>query len=132
MRGEFLGVWSELWRDVWQPLLEEPLDKDGNFLADDVFCELYRDLAPNLDRPPSVEMLADVIDSPEQSREAFLSVTAADLANEPAALRFLESVYETLEEFQGPDDPLTNLYFSRLAAFIEKFSLRYDLRRPCV
>lgn len=28
-------------------------------------------------------------------------------------------------------DPLSNHYFNLLTAFIDKFSLRYDLRRPC-
>ena len=28
-------------------------------------------------------------------------------------------------------DELSNRYFNLLAGFIDKFSLRYDLRRPC-
>ena len=24
MRGEFIGVWSEAWGDIWVPLIDEP------------------------------------------------------------------------------------------------------------
>jgi hypothetical protein len=74
--------------------------------------------------------LADIIDNPLQSREAFESTDAEDLAGERALVGFLESAHDVLEDLGG--DELTNRYFRLLAAFIEKFSLRYDLRRPCV
>lgn len=63
MRGEFIGVWSETWREIWLPLI------DHEDVPEDIFCELYRALAPALKIKPSVEALADVIDSPVQSRE---------------------------------------------------------------
>jgi hypothetical protein len=127
MRGEFIGVWSETWREVWLPLI------DHDRLPEDIFCELYRELASALKNVPSVETLVDIIDNPVQSREAFEHARAEDIAGERALVGFFESVYEALEEFETPgDDALTNRYFNLLAAFIEKFSLRYDLRRPCV
>ena len=39
MRGEFIGVWSETWREIWLPLI------DHEDVAEDIFCELYRELA---------------------------------------------------------------------------------------
>lgn len=54
MRGEFLGVWSETWREIWQPLIEH----DG--VPEDIFCELYRELAQALKDKPSVKALADI------------------------------------------------------------------------
>ena len=45
-------------------------------------------------------------------------------------MAFFEAVHEALEELSG--DELTNRYFNLLTVFIGKFSLRYDLRRPCV
>lgn len=126
MRGELIGVWSETWRDIWLPLI----DHEG--VPEDIFCELYRELASALKNELSVETLADIIDDPAQSREAFEHARAEDIAGERVLVGFFESVYETLEEFENPgDDALTNRYFNLLAAFIEKFSLRYDLRRPC-
>jgi hypothetical protein len=128
MRGEFIGVWSETWREIWQPLIDQPVGDDEG-VPEDVFCELYRTLAPALSPSPSVEDLADTIDNPMQSREAFERTTAVDLAGERALAGFFESAHEALEELGG--DTLSNRYFNLLEAFIDKFSLRYDLRRPC-
>ena len=66
------------------------------------------------------------------SHEAFENTRAEDLAGERALVDFLESVYDVLEQYEKPgDDKLTNHYFNLLSGFINKFSLRYDLRRPC-
>lgn len=130
MYGEIIGVWSETWREIWLPLIDQPLGENDECLPEDIFCELYRALAPALAAPPSVEALADIIDNPVQSREAFEATTANDLAGERSLVGFFEEAYDALEELGG--DELTNRYFNLLAGFIEKFSLRYDLRRPCI
>ena len=130
MHGEFVGVWAETWREIWLPLIEQPMAEDDEGLPEDIFCELYRALAPALSQCPSVEDLADVIDNPVQSREIFKATTANDLAGERALVGFFEAVHDALEELCG--DALTNRYFNLLSGFIDKFSLRYDLRRPCV
>src|SRR5690349_3469153 len=122
MRGEFIGVWSETWRDIWTPLI------DHEDVPDDTFCELYRELARALKARPSVEDLADVIDNPDQSCKAFQKTTADAIAGERALVAFLESAHEALDDLAG--DRLSNRYFNLLARFINKFSLRYDLRRP--
>jgi hypothetical protein len=123
MRGELIGVWSETWREIWTPLIEQ----EG--IPDDIFCELYRALAPALRENLSVEALADIIDSPVQSRDAFEKTSANDFAGERAIVTYLEAAHPALDELVG--DELANRYFNLLARFIEKFSLRYDLRRPC-
>lgn len=123
MRGEFMGVWSETWREIWTPLFNR------ENVPEDVFCELYRELAPMLKVPPTVEALADVIDSAAQSRQAFEATRSDDFARERGLVSFLEAVHPALDDLAG--DPLSNSYFNLLAAFIDKFSLRYDLRRPC-
>ena len=130
MRGEFIGVWAETWREIWLPLIEQSLAEDDEGLPEDIFCELYRALAPALSPPPSVEDLADIIDNPVQSREAFEATTANDLAGERALVSFVEAAHDALEELGG--DKLTNRYFNLLSGFIDKFSLRYDLRPPCI
>jgi hypothetical protein len=130
MRGEFIGVWSGTWREIWLPLIDQPLGDNDQGVPEDIFCELYRELAKALKTPPSVEALADIIDNPLQSREAFERTRAEGLAGERALVAFFEATHEALEELGG--DELTNRYFNLLAAFIDKFSLRYDLRRPCV
>ena len=129
MRSEFVGVWSEMWREVWLPLIDQPLREGEDGVPEDIFCELYREVARALKAQPSIEALADVIDDPVQSREAFEKTTAADLTSERAVVTFLEAAHAALDDLGGDD--LTNRYFNLLSGFIDKFSLRYDLRRPC-
>lgn len=124
MRGEFLNVWEDTFREIWSPLAEQ----EG--VSGDIFCELYRELAKALKTTPSVEALADIIDNPLQSREAFEGTMRDDLSGERAIVAFFEAAHEALEDLGGDD--LTNRYFNLLGAFIAKFSLRYDLRRPCI
>lgn len=130
MRGEFIGVWSETWREIWLPLIEQPLDDGEELAPDDTFCELYRTLAPAMAKPLSVEALASIIGNPVLSREAFKASSANDFAGEPSLVGFFEAAHDALEELGG--DALTNRYFILLSSFIDKFSLRYDLRRPCL
>ena len=124
MRGELIGVWSETWREIWLPLI------DHQDAPEDISCELYRELPRALRSPPSLEDLADIIGNPVQSREAFEATTANDLAGERVLVDFFEAAHDALEELGG--DELTNRYFNRLSGFLDKFSLRYDLRRPCI
>lgn len=129
MRGEFIGVWSEMWREIWLPLIGH------EDVPEDIFCELYRELAGNPKKPgalkctPSLEALADVIDNPAQGRASFERTSVEELTSETALVHFLEAAHPALDDLGG--DALSNRYFMLLASFIEKFSLRYDLRRPC-
>lgn len=123
MRGEFVGVWSETWGQIWLPLT----DHEG--IPEDIFCELYRELAQALKDKPSVEALADIIDDPAQSRDAFEKTSANEFTGERKLVAFLEAAHSVLDDLSG--DALSNRYFTLLASFIDKFSLRYDLRRPC-
>ena len=45
-------------------------------------------------------------------------------------MTFLEAEHPALDDLGG--DELSNRYFSLLSGFIDKFSLRYDLRHPCI
>jgi hypothetical protein len=124
MRGEFIAVWSETQGEIWNQL-----DSDENTPAD-LYCELYRALTDALKQKPTVEALADIIDDPTQSKDAFQKVKAADLAGERALVAFLESAYDIFYDLGA--DVAANHYFNLLHAFVNKFSLRYDLRRPCM
>lgn len=124
MRGEFLSVWPETWSEFWSPLL------DRDEVKNDIFCELYRVFAPSLKRKLSLEQLADIIDDSNQSRVAFESMQSSDIDSEALLIDSLEETHSTLEEYGG--DSLTNSYFVLLDGFIKKYSLRYDLRRPCI
>lgn len=123
MRGEFLGVWAETWGEIWEPLAAHEASPN------DLFAELYRELAAAFKTKPSIEELAEIIDDPNRSAEAFKKASAQDLAGERSLVAFLENAHGVLEDLAG--DPLSNHYFLLLTSFIDKFSLRYDLRRPC-
>src|SRR5688500_6303815 len=119
MLGEFIGVWGETWREIWLPLVDQSFGEDGEGLAEDIFCDLYRELAKTLKTAPSVEALADIIANPVESRDAFQKTAVDDMAGERALVGFFEAVYELLEEFEDPgDDALSNRYFNLVAAFI--------------
>jgi hypothetical protein len=124
MRGEFIGVWAETSREIWEQLSTEET------APDDIYCELYRELSSALKKPPRIEELANIIDDPVQAKEAFQNTKAEDLASERALVEFFEKAHEALGDLAG--DALANPYFNLLAAFIQKFSLRYDLRRSCL
>ena len=136
MRGEFIGVWSETSREIWLPLIEQPLNDNDRGIREDVFCELFRALAGDPKKPgalretPPHETAADSLDDPVQSRRAFEATTVNELAGERQLVGFFEAAHDALEELGG--DALANRYFNLLADFIDKFSLRYDLRRPCI
>lgn len=124
MKGEFLPIWSDMWDDVWEPLAAHEA------APNDLFCELYRELAKALTTPPSIEQLADIIDDPQQSLAVFKATDARELRSERLLVTFLEGVFSTFEDFGGDD--YANAYFLALDQFINKYSLRYELRRPCV
>lgn len=123
MRGEFMGVWSETWREIWEPLALHEL------APNDIFCEIYRELAAALRTKLKPELLADFIDDPIRSRDALQTIQANAFAGERELMEFFERTHDAMEELAG--DSLSNTYFNLLVQFIEKFSLRYDLRRPC-
>jgi hypothetical protein len=123
MRGELIRVWSETWSEIWAELAKH---EDS---PPDLFCELYRELSTALVDPPSSQDLADIVDSQEQSETAFQSVSATDLQGEQKLVAFFEGAFEVLEDLGG--DSLSNAYFILLSSFLDKYNLRYDLRRPC-
>ena len=73
--------------------------------------------------------LDKVLNDKEMSRRAFEQVPSSALSGERALVGFLESAFVIIDDIGG--DVLSNIYFNMLSEFIEKFSLRYDLRRPC-
>ena len=73
---------------------------------------------------------AAIVNDAVKSRQAFEQVRSSALVGETALVKFLESAFEILDDVGG--DPLSNRYFNLLSGFIDKFSLRYDLRCPCI
>lgn len=122
MRGEFLPVWSETWRDVWSKLAKHP---DA---PEDLFSELYRELVQAFVTLPTPEALADVVGNPMSAHAAFKRTKTIRFRNEHALVGFLERAHTVVADLGG--DPVANRYFLLVESFLTKFSLRYDLRRP--
>ena len=94
-------MWPETWREIWLPLIDEPLDEGEDSVPKDIFCELYRELAKALNAKPSIEALAEIIDDPVHSMEAFKRTAASDLAGERSVVTFLESAHPALDDLGG-------------------------------
>lgn len=122
MRGEFLPVWSETWRDVWSPLAKHP------GAPADLFSELYRELSLAFISAPLPEALAEVSSDTGRGRATFRQVKSKELRGERALVEFFERAQFVTIDLGG--DPLANRYFLLVETFLTKFSLRYDLRRP--
>lgn len=123
MRGELIGVWSEAWREIWLPLIEQP------DVPKDIFCELYRELVKSLTDKPTEGSLVEILASTRLSREAFTKVSSDQIAGERALSLFYEEAHSVLNELRG--DKLSDEYTRLLGQFVQKYSLRYDLRPPC-
>ena len=132
MRGEFIGVWSESWREIWSKLARHPK------APDDLFSELYPELIAVIivplnqthdEKVLAETRFAEIMSDPAQAKKAFMKTKSRDLRGERFLVEFFERAYQVLEDLGG--DLLANRYFNLLSAFINKYSLRYDLRRPC-
>jgi hypothetical protein len=122
MKGEFLPVWSEMWRRVWKPLSDHAL------APDDLFVELFREIETVfVVRLDAATELAAIVDDVNQSRAAFRDTKKSQIKGEIALIGFLAEAFKIIEDFGG--DTLANRYFNLVDAFIARYSLRYDLRR---
>jgi hypothetical protein len=74
--------------------------------------------------------LESIINDTVKSQEAFAELSGDEFRGEQSLVAFLEAAHGILEDLG--DDHLANRYYNLLGDFLEKFSLRYDLRRPCL
>lgn len=158
MRGQFLPVWSAVWREIFRPLIRHP--EHGDSCA----IELYRTLVPEPahpgddPRPPAeaYDAAGDLIDpewieaeraykkaladfdieraiheeiaaSPKLARKALRPSLAKAAATEAQARHLIEASFDVVDEFS---EDFSNRHFNRIDAFIERYSLRYELKRP--
>jgi hypothetical protein len=122
MRGEFLGVWSEMNRHVWEVIAL------SEFASPDLYCDLFREISRAFSPVPTESEIADIIFNSQRAKEEFESITSPDFASEGVLVKHLEAIHEVLDDLGG--DALANLYFTLVEGFVHKFSLRYELRRP--
>lgn len=157
MSGQLQPVWSETWKAIWAPLAKhrdappelwsdlfselvpppkppEPPATPADFdpegrptRPEDIAAQQAYDLAlaTHADRLAQFE---EVSAGSRHPRSAFRHALPALGSTESQAKRTLQLGHEVIEGYGH--DRLTNRYFILAQAFIDKFNLRYDLRRP--
>jgi hypothetical protein len=159
MRGDLQSAWPYVWSDIWIRLYETKgapvelfselyaaliprprlpaappaptaFDADGNMNdADEIAAaEAYRAAmeAYNNERLAYEKALTA---EPESARTWLREGLESTLKTEGDAVRALEKAFLKIDDIGG--DTLSNRYVNLVEAFIEKYNLRYDLRRPC-
>ena len=160
MRGEFAGVKSEVIKDIFEPLIDEMTDEEfsDEELWSDLFREAIpaptEPVAPtptDFDGDGNIHLPADLEarDAYDEASDVYRvrieayndAANRADLAwqyivtffedpgtTERQIVQALEDAFDAIEDFGGGN--LANAYFQIIESFLEKYSLRYDLRRP--
>lgn len=100
--------------------------------AERLLTQTLLDLADDPKRRAEARARAQdaIINNAFKSRKAFDQARSSEFVGEIAIVSFLEATFDILDDVGG--SPLSNLYFNLLSRFIDKFSLRYNLRRPCI
>ena len=158
MRGDLKSAWPYVWSDIWVRLYEtkgtpvelfaelyatlmpkprspsapqEPtaFDAEGN-MTDPVEIALLAEFklamaAYDQDRLAYEKALTA---EPDDARRWLRDGLQAALQSEADAVSALEKAFAKIDDIGG--DALSNRYVNLVQAFIEKYNLRYDLRRP--
>ena len=144
MKGELLAAWPYVWADVWvrlyaalipkprQPTAPpEPVsfDADGNMIdpAEITAAAEYK-TAMALFHEHRLSYEKTLTANPDEARAWLRDALHTTLQTEAAAICSLEKAFICIEDIGG--DTLSNRYVNLVEVFIEKYNLRYDLRRP--
>lgn len=158
MRGDLKSAWPYVWSDIWVRLYETkgtPVE-----LFAELYAALMPKPRPpnappeptafdaegNMIDPVEIAMLAEfklAMAAYDQDRLAYEKALTAEpddarrwlrdglqsaLQSEADAVSALEKAFAKIDDIGG--DALSNRYVNLVQAFIEKYNLRYDLRRP--
>lgn len=157
MRGELLNVWDRIWSDVFVKLAkhkdaptelfselyeavipapiapQEPAeptqyDQDGRLTDPDEIAaeEAYKAAIEAFNSARS--HYEQAVSANSKARRWLRTELPQHITSESKALAALAKVHIKIRDISG--DPLTNRYFQLVESFIDKYSLRYDLRRP--
>lgn len=157
MRGELLNVWDKAWSELFVKLSkhknapnelfselyealipvpsppEEPaeptqFDANGDLTDPDEIAaeQAYKEALETFSSTRS--HYEQAVSGNAKARRWLYAELPLHITSESKALKALAAVHEKVRDISG--DALTNRYFNLVEAFIEKYSLRYDLRRP--
>jgi hypothetical protein len=158
MRGDLKSTWPYVWSDIWVRLYEtkgmpvelfselyaalipkprppvpppEPIvfDADGKMTDPDeiALAEQFRQAMEVYNRERLAYEQA-LTAEPDEARQWLRDGLHTTLQTEVDAVSALEKAFAKIDDIGG--DPLSNRYVNLVQAFIEKYNLRYDLRRP--
>lgn len=158
MRGDLKSAWPYVWNDIWVRLYEtrgapvelfselyaalmprprmpvappEPtaFDPDGNMFDPDEIAAAaeYQAAMENYNNERLAYEQA-LTAEPEDVRRWLREGLHTTLQTEADAVSALEKAFSKIDDIGG--DALSNRYVNLVEAFIEKYNLRYDLRRP--
>jgi len=157
MRGEIIGVWPETWREIWAKLGK--VAEYGDDFFPDLYRELVAE-PNRPEEPPPPEELSDegelirpedieardayeaafeifekeraryeeAASGGELSRAALREALKGTVSSEGDAVATLETAFVVVSSYG--DDTFRNKYFQLVQNFLQKYNLRYDLRRP--
>jgi len=116
-------------RAVLEVVLIECLEEEA--LVSSLLNQVLHELADNSDKKTEARKraLESILNDPEKSEVAFEAVSPEMISSEMALIQFFESAFEIINDYGGEE--MANQYFNLLVNFIQKFNLRYDIRRPC-
>jgi hypothetical protein len=157
MRGELLNVWDKVWPEIFVKLSkhkeaptelfselydaiiptpvppaepDEPTqyDEDGQLTDPEEIAaeEAYKTALESFNAARS--HYEQAVSGNTKARRWLRTEMPLHITSEVKALEALQAVHAKVRDISG--DELTNRYFKLVEAFIDKYSLRYDLRRP--
>lgn len=157
MRGELLNVWDKVWSEVFvklskhkdaptelfselygaiipapvlpvEPAEPTQYDENGQLTDPDEIAaeEAYKEALKAFNAARS--LYEQAVSGNTKARRWLRTELPRYITSETKALQALTAVHDRVRDISG--DALTNRYFQLVEAFIDKYSLRYDLRRP--
>lgn len=157
MHGEFLPVWSETWRDIWSKLAKH--NDAPEDLFSELYLAQVKPPRPPTAPPPPTEVdesgqmvrpdeiravenytaalalfaverarFEEVVSGDTRARPAFRKALQAEITTEAEAIDALGRAFSVIDGYDI--DSIRSYFFLLVEKFIQKFSLRYDLRRP--
>jgi hypothetical protein len=158
MNAELLPVWASTWPELWSRLAKSAEAPDDLFigLVGELATEPQPPAVPLPPSPHAFDEAGALVDRAtirardeydkaqllyNSARDKYVSALSSEplakqffrgmllkISSEYDAVKFLESVHESLIALEYND--LTNIYKKLVVEFLQKFSLRYEMRGP--
>jgi hypothetical protein len=123
MAASIIRAWDYAWQDIWQPL------RHHEEAPADLFMELYPELIrASLGGELDMDRFYSAANDPVLAEQQFMETQSSAFGSERLLVHFFSEAHSIIVEFGMPD--LTRLYESLLAAFFERYNLRFRVGYP--